>query len=307
MKDGIDISDLVEFLKGFVDEADLLKCIEDILKSFPINTVHNWNNGPYKKVAEGVWVPLKGAALEAHRKQNPDDDPAHAELKVKPNIKAKGKKQLEEPAEGREKKPLLGKDFKKAKIIKKEVLLKVLDMGHFSVISAGPNSEREGSESKKDKYFKHRHAALVENLNDLGVPFFRVQGEYKGRERSIVVLHEDHPFIKELDKSFIVGHGRTPKKTMGKLNTLAVMYNQDSVIHAHSGKAVEMKFTTKHPERKEKRQSMWAKPADSSGRVWTDATGKSEYYTKALHPKAAHTKFSYNFTDFGKPEHDYND
>lgn len=316
MRDGIDISDMVEFLKGFVDEADLLKCIEDILKSFPINTVHNWNNGPHKKVDEGTWVPLEGAELDAYRKQNPEEESDHANKKVTAKIREKGKKQLADKSEGRDKRRPRGKghdykDYTNARIIKKDVLFKILELGHYSIISAGKNSEREEGDagrSGKDSYFKRRHEALIENLNDLHVPFFRAIGNYGEKERSVFVLHEDHPLTKKemegKEPVFMVSQGKKQDNIKGKLEKMATMFNQDSVIHANSGNDVELVFTTQ-PKEGPPRENIKAKPVTTkSKQVWRDVTGASKLFTKVRHPEKAHTQFSFNFFDETKNEED---
>ena len=300
MKDGIDISDLVDFLKGFVDEADLLKCIEDILKSFPINTVHNWNNGPHKKVDEGTWVPLGEEESKKYYEDNPNERPDHAGKTIHQDIKSKAKKHLADPSEGRDKRRPRGKEYKdytNNRVIKKEVLFKLLDLGHFSIISAGRNSAREEGEGRTSEYFKDRRKALLENLNDLHVPYFSALGAYGDKERSVIVLHEDHPLTKEelagKEDVLLVSQGKKQDNVKGKLEKIASMFNQDSIIHVNSGNDAELIFTT-NPEGKQ-RPPIKALTIPKTGRVWKDLTSESKDFTKLRHPDKAHTKFSYNF------------
>ena len=296
--------DVLKFVGGFVSEKELLKYVEEILKAFPIGTVHNWNNGPHKKVEEGDWIPLEGTELEAYYKKNPDEVPVHgSEEKVRRELKKKGRKQIKETSEGRPEQP---KSFKHARVIAKAVFKKVLDMGHFSIVSAGRNFQREGKEKHDNKYYAIRHAALKEDLDELKVPFIQVQGKYGSPERSFVVLHKDLPDIPGMPKSFMVSHMSKEKQKFitDRIEKLARKYNQDSVVHAFTGKEVVARFTTQHPDRAVARKDLKAKLI--KGKSYVDMTGSSNFYTRVPHARDKHTKFQFNIPDkWEHPKHSY--
>lgn len=298
--------DLLSILSAFVPDELLEKALEEVLKAFPIGTVHNWNNGPHKKTAPREWVPLEGTELEAYYQANPDERPAHgAGAKIHSKIKEKGKKHLEETGEGRPEKP---RHFKAARVISKAVFRAVLDLGHFSIISAGRNGTREEGEDPKDPYYQDRRDALREDLDELGVPFIEVSGKYGTEEDSFVVIHEPLPPLDGREQSFMVGHGRNKEeqdRLVAYLDRLAKKYNQDSLVHAMDSEKVIMRFTTQHPDRQRPRQDLVADVVD--GKLWKDMTAESDFYTDVPHPADVHTKFAYNFDvpKMDAPEHSY--
>jgi len=278
--------------------AAILAAAEHFLKAFPPGTVHNWANGPHIKTPSGDWVPLKGKQLRRWLREHPKEGTGRTrKQQIKESLKRRAKEQLEDKD-----KPRLGRKGRKmARAIPKEDFLKVLDLGHFSIISAGRNPVREGGEAQDSEFFAEREKALKEDLEELGVPYLELLGKYGGTERSFIVLHDESldpsdKRNKDLEKntspSFMVGHGTTKKsqqEIIKKLDRLARKYNQDSVIHVPTADRAFVRWTAKQRSGK---SDCYAKK--EKGRVWRDETDATDYFSWVPHPKKQYTKFSFN-------------
>lgn len=260
------------------------------VRGLPIGTISNWNNGPHIKIETGKWAPLKGEALKRYYEENPEEKPFHSKnAKVKHKIREKGEEQGERTI-GRQ----APETLKMRKVIQREKLYDLLNKGGYSIISAGVNTLREGGMYHFDDYFAFRHFALRDDLEELGVPFIEIYGKYEREETSFIVLHGNLEAPKDVEKSFMVEHGKDKSKTkelLEKLNELAKKYNQDSVIHAPDENTVFISYTT-NPEGVSRSNCYGKKGED--GKFWNDQTDQSNYYSEVPHGRDLYTKFNLN-------------
>jgi SPP1 gp7 family putative phage head morphogenesis protein len=91
----------------------------------------------------------------------------------------------------------------------------ILTKGHFALISAGKNPNRDEDKNRSEEYFKHRSEALQKDLIERGYMFTRVVGKYG-----------------EIEDSYLVMTHNPDEKDMLELGK---KYNQDSVIIAKRG------------------------------------------------------------------------
>jgi len=164
--------------------------------------------------------------------------------------------------------------------ISKKELETTLSKGYYTIISAGknPDDPKESGLSEDSDFFKKRQESLQNDLEKSGVKYTEVIGQYKGSERSFMVLHEDN----DAGGNGFMTHfkdAEQAKKMRGKLNDLGKKYNQNSVLHGDNGNNF-LHFTAgKH------------KGKECGGSGWNYSPKASDFYTKIDLSNKKHTKF----------------
>lgn len=173
----------------------------------------------------------------------------------------------------------------------KEQLQHSLTKGHYSIISAGRNSNNpdESKLPEDHEMFKKRHEELRKDLEKLGAKYTEVVGHYGGKESSFLVLHDyDQKMLdKQHKKSFVVHHinEEEAKKKIEELNKLGKKYHQDSVLHGNGGRN-EIHFTTGKNAGK-----------TCGGKGYEETPDAEDYYTEAELENKKHTKFKLNIDE----------
>jgi hypothetical protein len=178
----------------------------------------------------------------------------------------------------------------------KKLLEKLLDRGHYSLLSAGRNaSDKKEKRLPWDaKKFMRRNRALEEDLKKAGFMFTPGFGKYEGSELSFLVFHNSGLWkqskqSEEAQKAFMVHHQNVSEHQL--VRDLAKKYNQQSVIHS-KGQENEMHYVTGDDAGK-----------FHGGKGYSLSKGAKDYYTR-VHltkpPKKDETsKFTLSF-NFGK-------
>lgn len=162
----------------------------------------------------------------------------------------------------------------------------LLKHGTYSIISAGrnPNHPDEAKLPVDHPSFAERHQKLKDDLTRRGYTFTEVEGNYDGKEPSLVVFHDDRK-INAAKASFMVQHGNQPSD-YSAIRDLGRAYNQDSVVHSHHG-THELHFTVgEHAGEHYK---------GHGHKIVPDA---SNYYTEAKTADGKATRFTLDF-DWG--------
>lgn len=166
-----------------------------------------------------------------------------------------------------------------------------LKEGHYSIISAGKNSEdpKEKDLPPDHPMFKERHEKLRQDLISHGFDHTEGVGHYGEKEHSFIVYHGPKEEVPSSSgsgtKGFMVHHEHPSEHE--KIRELGKKYNQQSVIHSMSGKH-ELHFVTgQHAGMHHKGEGHEIKPQAESD------------YTEVQHKPPRSTRFSLNF-DWGK-------
>ena len=141
-------------------------------------------------------------------------------------------------------------------IVKKETMENIIWNGEYSVISAGVNGKdpEDVEKCKNPEFVRQRHEQLRKDLDNLGVKYTEVVGNYgDGEEMSFMVSTTLDAKVcqKKPDNCYMISGNtyETDGDIIRKLNSLGKKYNQNSVAHAKGG-IMEWHYTTGEDEGK---------------------------------------------------------
>ena len=262
-----------------------------------MNQVHKKAVQELLRIARSlVGFEMTESEWKVYEKKHPHADPENHN--IVPDSKGEGKKSPAESDGGEKKKQDDGvttkkpqteliKQYKHHVMLSAPALKQTLSHGHYSVISAGknPNDPDEKDKDQGDPMFHERHLKLRDDLEEAGLKYTEVIGNYgSGPERSFLVLHDHQGGLdaKTSGKAFMVHRSGHATEELSVVEKLGTKYKQDSILHGDGGKN-RIHFTTgKH------------KGKDCGGEGWEEAPDAKDFYTDIELKKGQHTKFRTN-------------
>ena len=179
----------------------------------------------------------------------------------------------------------LGKDknYKYHVHFNKQVMKKIFDKGHFSVVSAGPN-EDEKDKDIAPEFFMKRHEQLKKDLEKNKIAFTECIGHYQGGKENSILIPHDYFIIESKDKTFMVHHKEGKQEEYDKIVDLGKKYKQDSVLHGRKNK-FSLHFTRgKHLDE------------ECTDKGWKEVPLAKDFYTELKLTKDKISKVSMNIT-----------
>jgi hypothetical protein len=167
----------------------------------------------------------------------------------------------------------------------KKRTLHLLKHGHYSLVSAGRNSEHseEGKMAHDDVKFRQRHEALRQDLHRAGLKHTEIDGHWGHPEKSFIVHHKPrHDDSDTHNRSFMVHHKHESEHAL--IRALGKKHNQHSVIHSKNGVHENHIVSGSKEGTHNKGENHQILDID-----------RPEYYSSVPHPGGKNTKFELNF------------
>lgn len=173
-------------------------------------------------------------------------------------------------------------------ILNKKSFEDTLFNGEYSCISVGLNPEelkqiqdlsKEELEKELEKLYEQKINALKDDLDQLGVQYTEVAGDYGAEEPSFMISHTLKAKCENEDNSILVERKPDRDDVIKKLNALGKKYNQESVAHVKKGQ-MEWHFVTGEYEGKKGVGEPDGTKIIKADNLFSEARLDDEEYTK---------------------------